>query len=301
VPCEVSDNESGIAPDAALYSTYSSSAASFTLSTSVPAGQSSSDAMTSSATVCSALGDCTTVGPFGRFAVDLSPPVVVVPPAVPPPVVVVMPSFPTVSIFGPVKGATYTLGQKSTARYSCADTGSGVAACTGSVGDGAYIKTSSVGKYSFTVMATNSAGKSIATTVSYTVSYKICQVSPPAQNLNVVRFKVYLCNAGGGDVTTRSATISAVSIDGKTAPVPGGPGRAKRFAFVPSPTRPFATFELNTKRLSPGSHTLRITVPNDPTTHSLGFIVKRPVHGGPPVVPTKNLSSAKREGGGGRF
>ena len=74
VPCDVSDDESGIAPDPALYSTYSSSAASFTLSTSVPAGQSSSDAMTPSATVCSALGDCTTVGPFGPFAVDLSPP-----------------------------------------------------------------------------------------------------------------------------------------------------------------------------------------------------------------------------------
>ena len=115
-----------------------------------------------------------------------------------------MPSFPTVSIFGPAKGATYTLGQKSTARYSCADAGSGVAACTGSVADGGYIKTSSVGKYSFTVTATNSAGKSVTTTVSYTVSYKICQVTPPAQNSSFVTFKVYLCNAGGGDVTTRS-------------------------------------------------------------------------------------------------
>ena len=324
VRCDVSDDESGIAPDPALFSTYSSSAASFTLSTSVPAGQSSSDAMTPSATVCSALGDCTTIGPFGPFAVDLSPPVivvpppnpppvVVVPPAVPPPVVIVLPSFPTVSIFGPAKGATYTLGQKSTARYSCADAGSGVAACTGGVPDGAFIKTNSVGKYSFTVTAANSAGKSVTTTVSYTVSYKICQVSPPAQNSTFVTFKVYLCNAGGGDVTTRSTTISAVSIDGKAAPVPGGPGTARktgkktgdRFAFVPSPTRPFATFELNTERLSPGSHTLRITVPDDPTTHSIGFIVKRPVHSRsgayparPPVVTTKKPSSAKKEGGG---
>ena len=42
MPCDVSDDESGIAPDAALYSTYSSSAANFTLSTNVPAGKSSS-------------------------------------------------------------------------------------------------------------------------------------------------------------------------------------------------------------------------------------------------------------------
>ena len=47
-----------------------------------------------------------------------------------------------------------------------------------------------------------------------------------------------------------------------------------------SPTQPFATFELNTKRLSPGPHTLRVTVPNDPATHSLAFIVRRPARPG---------------------
>ncbi len=284
VPCDVSDDESGIAPDAALYSTYSSSAANFTLSTNVPAGKSSSDAMTPSATVCSALGDCTTVGPFGPFAVDLSPPPVVippvfVPPAIPPPVVVVVPNVPTVSISGPVKGATYTLGQRSTARYTCA--GSDVAACTGSVPDGSYVKTGRVGKFTFTVAATNKAGKTTTTTVSYTVSYKFCQVTPPAPASSVVTFKVYLCNASGKDVMTRSAAISAVSVDGKTGPVPGRPGSATRFAFVSSPTQPFATFELNTKRLSPGPHTLRVTVPNDPATHSLAFIVRRPARARP--------------------
>ena len=178
-----------------------------------------------------------------------------------------------------MKGATYILGQRFTARYTCA--GSAVAACTGSVPDGSYVKTGRVGKFTFTVAATNKAGKTTTTTVSYTVSYKFCQVTPPAPASSVVTFKVYLCNASGKDVTTRSAAISAVSVDGKTGPVPGRPGSATRFAFVSSPTQPFATFELNTKRLSPGPHTLRVTVPNDPATHSLAFIVRRPARARP--------------------
>ncbi|HTT89803.1 MAG TPA: hypothetical protein VMF65_09630 [Acidimicrobiales bacterium] len=289
VSCRVTDDESGISADPSLYNSYSSGAASFTLATSVAAGQSDPSAMTPSATVCSVLGDCATVGPFGPFKVDLSPPALPPPPppappppptpppptAGPAPVVIVPLSIPTVSIISPPRGAVYVVGQKVRAGYTCADAGSGIAACTGKVPDGTYVGTSSVGKYSFSVTATNNAGRSSISTVSYSVGYKICLDGATTQSSNTVVFKVYLCNAGGADITTRPATITASIVDAKTVPLAAGPRSAKKFTFVASAKRPYEMFELNAKELSAGRHTLRVTVAGDPETHSLPFTVKR--------------------------
>ncbi len=276
VTCHVTDNESGIAPNPAIYSSYSSAAASFTLATTVPAGQSSSTAMTPSATICSLLGDCTTVGPFGPFEVNLSPPTT--PPAIsaPPPVIIVTPSTPAVGITGPAGGADYVLGQKVSARYTCADSSVGITRCTGSVANGGFVKTSSVGRYSFTVTAINSAGASTTSSVSYAISYRICEASPPAQDLNTVTFKIYPCNVTGTDVSGRLTAVTAVSVDGTKAPVPTRPGASKKFGFELAGKRALDTFQLDTKGLKPGPHTLQVSVLNDPVAHSITFTVKRP-------------------------
>ena len=282
VTCQVTDNESGIAPNPAIYSSYSSAAASFTLATTVPAGQSSSTAMTSSATICSVLGDCTTVGPFGPFEVNLSPPAT--PPAVvaPPPVVVVTPSTPAVGIIGPASGADYVLGQKVSARYTCADSSVAITRCTGSVANGGYVKTSSVGRYSFTVTAINSAGRSATSSVSYVISYRICEATPPAQNSSTVTFKIYPCNVTGADVTARSTTVTAVTVDRTKPPATTRPAGSKKFAFEIAGKGALDTFQLDTKGLSPGLHTLQVRILNDPVVHSITFSVKRPAPPRPP-------------------
>jgi hypothetical protein len=78
---------------------------------------------------------------------------------------------PSISIATPANGATYGLGEQVAADYSCDDEpgGSGVATCAGTVADGAAVDTASVGEKAFSVEATDAAGNSASTSVTYTV------------------------------------------------------------------------------------------------------------------------------------
>jgi hypothetical protein len=80
---------------------------------------------------------------------------------------------PTVALTNPTDGATYTLGQKVLAGYSCADEagGSGVATCEGTLPVGARLDTSRVGGKTFTVRTSDRAGNAGSRTVSYSVVY----------------------------------------------------------------------------------------------------------------------------------
>lgn len=77
---------------------------------------------------------------------------------------------PSASIVTPANGATYSQGQSLTANYSCTDARSGVATCAGTVANGSSISMSSTGTRIFSVTATDQAGNSATSTVSYTVS-----------------------------------------------------------------------------------------------------------------------------------
>ncbi len=76
---------------------------------------------------------------------------------------------PTAVIAVPAKGASYVYGSTVIASYSCADTLSGVASCSGTVGSGAALNTSASGAQSFSVTATDKAGNASTSQVSYTV------------------------------------------------------------------------------------------------------------------------------------
>jgi len=77
---------------------------------------------------------------------------------------------PTVAITTPASGAAYPLKSTVLASYTCTDATSGVASCSGTVADGAAIKTSSAGTRKFTVTSIDNAGNKITKSVSYTVN-----------------------------------------------------------------------------------------------------------------------------------
>ena len=93
---------------------------------------------------------------------------------------------PTITITTPADGATYTLNQSVAASYSCSDSLSGVASCTGPVPNGSNIDTSTVGSKTFTVNATDNAGNTATKTHSYRVIYSWAGFFRPVDNPPIV-------------------------------------------------------------------------------------------------------------------
>lgn len=82
------------------------------------------------------------------------------------------PTPPTITLDSPTDGATFTRDAIAMVHYSCADPGagaSGIATCSGPVGDGALLDTSRLGPQQFTVQATDLAGNQTRVTHQYTV------------------------------------------------------------------------------------------------------------------------------------
>jgi hypothetical protein len=143
VSCTASDTGSGLAKP--------SSDSTFTLSTTVAIGTANATAQTSSRNLCDVAGNCTTAGPLGPVEVDLAPP--------------------TITISSPVNGSSVKTKSTLIAKYSCADQGSGLASCTGTVPSGAAISTQQSGTFAFTVTAKKDVVGNIATmTVRYIVA-----------------------------------------------------------------------------------------------------------------------------------
>ena len=122
--------------------------ASFTLSTTVPPGTETASAATGSKNVADRAGNVTTAGPIGGNKVDKK--------------------APSISLLAPAS-TSYQLGQVVDASYTCADGGSGLAACAGPVANGANIDTASVGTKTFTVNAADTVGNAGSASVAYTV------------------------------------------------------------------------------------------------------------------------------------
>ncbi|MCW2986416.1 MAG: Kelch repeat-containing protein [Conexibacter sp.] len=123
--------------------------ASFDLTTSVAAGSETSNAATGSRTVCDAAGACVTAPPVTGNQVDRK--------------------AATANIVTPT-ATSYAQGQTVNASYSCADGGSGVATCTGTVAGGSPIDTAAAGAHTFAVTATDKQGNASTSSVSYTVT-----------------------------------------------------------------------------------------------------------------------------------
>ncbi len=77
---------------------------------------------------------------------------------------------PKATIVTPGSGATYTQGQTVKASYSCTDTTSGVGSCTGTVANDTNLDLSTTGSKLFSVKASDQAGNSTTSSLSYAVS-----------------------------------------------------------------------------------------------------------------------------------
>jgi Pro-kumamolisin, activation domain len=172
--------------------------ASFALTTGVPAGTETANALTNSHQVCDVAGNCATAGPVGPNKVDKK--------------------APAISITAPTT-TQYIVKQPVAANYACTDGGSGVATCAGPVASGSPIDTATVGTKTFTVNATDNVDNASSQSVSYAVTYRIClQYDPtkPASSRSYV-FTLQLCDNNGVNVSQASIAVTATAVDGVAA------------------------------------------------------------------------------------
>lgn len=252
VACTASDAASGLV---------NTSDASFTLSTNVPAVTEDANASTDSRQVCDNAGNCSTAGPVSGNKVDKK--------------------APDINITSPTQGASYTLGQQVAASYTCADGGSGVAVCAGTVASGASIDTASVGPKSFTVVASDAAGNTATKTVTYSVGYNVCVLyyqTKAHKSGSTIPVKLRLCGPNGENLSAAGITLTAL---GTVRLSDFAPGEVED-AGQANPDDNFRydagvggyIFNLQTKGLMTGTYVLVLKAGADPLTHGVQFQIK---------------------------
>lgn len=232
IACTASDAESGLADP---------SDASFSLSTNVAVGIEAANASTDSRQVCDRVDNCATAGPISGNMVDKK--------------------APAVSIASP-GGETYLLNELVSASYACADEGSGIASCSGTVADGASLDTASVGANEFTVSATDGVGNEASPAVTYIVAFDEFLLYDPATPMPMIRLRLY--DAFGADVSSPTTVLTVQSIDGSTE---------ADGTFTYREGADWYMRGIDHRGLESGPHTLEFTAGADPTVHSVPFRV----------------------------
>jgi hypothetical protein len=254
ISCSAADTGSGLA---------SPSDASFTLTTSVPADTETASAATGSRQVCDSSGNCATAGPLEPNMVDRRPP--------------------TVDIDSPSAG-TYTLNEPVTAEYSCADSGSSVASCVGSVPAGSVAETDAVGTHVLSVVSRDAVGNSRSESVAYQVAFAVCLDYDPAKahrSGSTLPIKLRLCDASGANVSSPSIQLVATGLlrvsTSASGPVEdsgnANPDMNFRHTGDSGPNAGYI-FNLSLEGLAEGTYELRFVASGDTTTHSVRFQVR---------------------------
>ena len=228
--------------------------ASFSLTTAVPAGTQSANAMTGSKLLCDKLNNCVTVGPFS-FKVDKQ--------------------VPTIAITTPANGATYQ--QAPTPVFSCSDGsgGSGIAATNGCV---ATAINPAVGSHTFTINALDVAGNTATSSVTYSIGYQVCLLyNPTTPQANYFAFRLQLCDSTGKNLSSSSIVLKAVYIDkpGNAPPINDGcPTDSLNFSFI-SNAYQYCVDKNDAPKVSSGSHNLYFTVNGASTpVYAMPFTLK---------------------------
>lgn len=229
--------------------------ADFFVSTSVPAGTETASAYTGIHAFCDVAGNCNQAGPYGPFAIDKKPPAIII-------------TSPT--------NTQYIVNQPVPANYSCVDGGSGVATCSGPVASGSNIAASSVGNKTFTVNATDKVANASSSSVSYSVTFRICPLYDPslATNGQVRNIILEICDYNSANQSTGGIVLHALAVDGTPALAvsQGNVNPGNNFLFgLTSPPYAAYKYTLNTSALKAGPHVLSFTVQGDPIVHLAPF------------------------------
>jgi hypothetical protein len=190
---------------------------------------------------------------------------------------------PAITITSPTH-TTYVLNENVQSLYSCTDPDDTVPTCAGPVPSGQNIDTASVGNKTFTVNGTDGRGNSSTQSVNYDVAYTVCPLSDAsrfAKSGSTIPIKLQLCDANGTDVSDASVVVHATGVlmlpSNKSEPLQnaGKSNSANNFRFDSTlgPSGGYI-FNLKTKGYSSGSYALQFTAGNDPTVHTLLFMVK---------------------------
>jgi hypothetical protein len=253
IACTAQDSESGL-PNPAD--------ASFTLTTSVPAGTETANPSTGSRTVCDAVGNCATAGPFTGIQVDKKPPVI--------------------TLSNPAANAHYIINQSVLASYGCTDGGSGVASCSGQVISGSAVSTVNVGSFTFTVNAADAVGNISQQNSTYTVAYNICLLFDPTRARSAgskYHFQIQLCDATNHNLSSAGIAVTASSITSTATsalmPVDSADDDEPEnlnFEFKASLGQTGGyEFNLDTHGFPSGTFALEFRAGADPTLHSITF------------------------------
>lgn len=236
------------------------SLASFSLSTSALFGTESASAMTNSVPVCDINSHCTTAGPY-TFKVDQK--------------------APTITLTTPPSGANYQVNTSVLAKYSCADGGSGVQSCTGTVPNGSKINTSSVGSFNFSVNAADVVGNTSGITNSYSVGFgNACLFYNP--NLPIKRglpvpIAIRLCDSTGKNLSKPTIKLHAVQLvltsNGHVYPILRDNDNDLDDDFIFIPILNWYGMLVNTKGLPAGRYNLVYTATGDSTQHTISFLL----------------------------
>jgi hypothetical protein len=230
----------------------------FDLVTALPAGAEAPNVFTNSYQVCDKAGNCASMQ-VGGNQIDRK--------------------GPRVEINSPAQDAVLTIGQVAMAGYACADDGSGLGSCDGTVPAGQPLDTDNVGTWNFTVTATDLVGNVTRESIAYTVRYGVC----PSQRLDAARkagstypLKIRLCDASGSVIGSPGIAVRAVSVyfeSGAADRIVDDSGAANHDGNFRYDGGQYI-FNLSLKGFRPGRYGLRFMAGDDPTVHVIEFLVR---------------------------
>ena len=185
---------------------------------------------------------------------------------------------PDILITSPMAGGVYTLGQSENADYNCADAGTGVQSCVGTVANGAPINTATVGAKTFTVTATDYSGNQSSRTVSYSVGYGIVALFDQTREHNSgsnIPISLKIVNAAGTNLSSQSIVITALRVNPGAHPAesPGNSNPPNVFTFHDASQ----SYRYNLKTdaaWGAGTYYLVLRIAGDPVERSVSFVIR---------------------------
>lgn len=226
------------------------------LSTSVPAGSETSDAVATipNNLLCDNAGNCVFLNVYGN-RIDKKAPIAVV--------------------YTPIS-STYLLNEVVPVSYNCIDGGSGVYDCPTSSLIAGNLDTSSTGPKTLTVSATDQVGNvSLPASADYSVRYQLLLFYDASKELKInksVAIKVGLADASGTNMSSANVPLTVVSLT-RISPSPAQmdiTDIAFRYA-----RQGYYTANISTKGLTAGTYEVGFTAgPDTTTTYSVTFSLK---------------------------